>query len=956
MCNLHAQDNDNQGGGATTSCGGSNNKRTISLLPTHFKPHHYDLVIEPNFDTFRFEGQVSITISRRDPVEHVMNDSSITMHCDDIEIEQSSICLRAKTAKTEKTGEQQKTAAEEDKNSASIQVVSVQYDKVEQTVKFSFDSDRFNQSNLAENDMFVLQMRYTGILNDKMCGFYRSQYRDSVTGEKRWMATTQFEAADARRAFPCFDEPALKSTFAVTLIVPEHMDAISCMPIVETAEHLLPDKKMAIKKRVVYDTTPVMSTYLLAFVIGEFDYIEQVSKHDKRVRVYTQRGKTHLGQFALHVAVGSLDFFTDLFQFDYPISKMDLLAIPDFAAGAMENMGCVTYRETRLLIDSVQSSQAVKQATARTIAHEISHMWFGNLVTPTWWKYLWVKEGFARMLEFLAVDSMFPDWGMWTQFVQEVFSAAQNLDSLKSSHPVEVEVYNTGEISEIFDTISYAKGASLNRMTSNWIGMDHLRLGLQNYIKRHAYGNTTTEDLWQSLEEVSQLPVKQVMDTFVKQTGYPVIIVKEKETASADVDSEGKPVVDLELELTQTRFLIDGTTDDTLWMIPIRITTGRSNILEEELEDKVGHHPLVLMKHKHMKCVLKHVDAKNDWVKLNSNQAGFYRVHYSDTMLQRLAKAVRDGKVIDAADRLGLVNDVFALAKAGYGHLVHCFDLLQYYVNEQEYSVWSSIADNLSSIETIFQDDATSKLLNKYIIALFKPLFSRFGWTAKSDEGHLDALFRSTVISRLLESDDPEMTAEAKRLFDRALTGEAMITPDIRTSVYKSVVRNGAKKEFEQMMNLYESSDSQEEKVRALVAICATKDPTLIEQVISYIWSDKVRRQDTYAPLRALALNTQAEKSSWNYVKENWKSIYEYFGPGHSMLGTILSSAAISFNSEDQATMVEQFFHCAQESNQVNGIERAYQQSVERIRYKAKLILREKDNLTSWLSKNYSQE
>jgi len=906
MCNTHSRD---QEGGT------SNHKKQRCLLPTDFKPHQYDLVIKPDFVNFSFQGEESINLTTTTSRCH-----KIVLHCDDIQIDASSVELEL--LPLNKVNEESK----------KIKSKNISYDSTEQTVSIEFDESEM--SSVQVNDSLVLRMNYTGILNDKMCGFYRSQYVDASTGESKWMGTTQFEAADARRAFPCFDEPALKATFNVTLIVPDHMDAISCMPVVSE------EKLEGHLKRVKYDTTPVMSTYLLAFVIGEFDYIEEVSKHNKRVRVYTQKGKTELGKFALHVAVRSLDFFTELFEFDYPISKMDLLAIPDFAAGAMENMGCVTYRETRLLIDPVQSSQATKQATARTIAHEVSHMWFGNLVSPSWWRYLWLKEGFARFLEYFSVDELFPDWDMWTQFVQEVFSAAQNLDSLRSSHPVEVEVYNTGEISEIFDLISYAKGASLNRMLANWVGIGKVKTGLQNYIKEFAYRSTVTEDLWKSLEDVSQLPVKEVMDTFVKQTGYPVVSVEEKHVEGG-----------LELHLTQTRFLLDGTTDDTKWMIPIRVTAGRPTILAEELDERVQH-PLILMKEKHMKCTLKHID-QNDWIKLNSNQSGFYRVKYSSSLLKKLAEAVREGKLIDPADRLGLVSDVFALAKAGHGSLTDCFDLIQNFSKEQEYSVWAVIAENVSTVESIFKDESISPMMYKFIISLFKGLFPKYGWSAKPDEGHLDALFRSTIISKLLDSDDKDITKEAKELFDRALNGQETIAPDIRGTVYKSVVRNGGKEEFDKVLSIYETSSSQEEKVRAIVGICATKDHELIQRAISYIWSDKVRRQDICYPLSAMAGNTKGEELSWAYVKNNWDTIYSYFGAGHAMLGGILASSTRSFNSDDKAAEVEEFFKRSQQVNQVNGIERAYQQSAERIRYKANLISRERDNLLQWLSLSF---
>ncbi|GJN16377.1 hypothetical protein PR202_gb03360 [Eleusine coracana subsp. coracana] len=350
------------------------------------------------------------------------------------------------------------------------------------------------------------------------------------------MAVTQFEAADARRCFPCWDEPAFKAKFKLTLEVPSELVALSNMPAVkETVNGPL--------KTIYYEESPLMSTYLVAIVVGLFDYIESSTSQGTKVRVYTQVGKTNQGKFALDVGVKSLDLFKDYFATPYPLPKLDMIAIPDFAAGAMENYGLVTYRETALLYDELLSSASNKQQVAITVAHELAHQWFGNLVTMEWWTHLWLNEGFASWVSYLAVESLFPEWNNWTQFLDETTSGLR-LDALAESHPIEVDINHASEIDAIFDSISYDKGASVIRMLQSYLSAERFQKALASYIKKYAYSNAKTEDLWAVLEEESGEPVKDLMTTWTKQQGYPVIYAKLNGN---------------DLELEQAQFLSDGS-------------------------------------------------------------------------------------------------------------------------------------------------------------------------------------------------------------------------------------------------------------------------------------------------------------------------------------------------------------------------------------------------------------
>ncbi|KAM3274990.1 hypothetical protein ACQJBY_043768 [Aegilops geniculata] len=361
-------------------------------------------------------------------------------------------------------------------------------------------------------------MDFTGILNDQMRGFYRSKYQ--YKGKERNMAVTQFESVDARRCFPCWDEPAFKAKFKLTLEVPSELVALSNMPVAN-ATFAGPIKTVR------YQESPPMSTYLVAIVVGLFEYVEGMTTKGTRVRVYTQIGKSNQGKFALDVGVKSLNLYKDYFATPYPLPKLDMVAIPDFAAGAMENYGLVTYREVALLFDDKSSSASSKQNIAITVAHELAHQWFGNLVTMEWWTHLWLNEGFATWMSHLAVDSFFSQWNIWAQFLDRTTTALR-LDSLEASHPIEVEIHHASEVDQIFDAISYDKGASVIRMLQSYLGAERFQKAMASYMKKYAYSNAKTEDLWAVLEKETGEPVKDLMTTWTKQKGYPVINAKIK--------------------------------------------------------------------------------------------------------------------------------------------------------------------------------------------------------------------------------------------------------------------------------------------------------------------------------------------------------------------------------------------------------------------------------------------
>lgn len=658
----------------------------------------------------------------------------------------------------------------------------------------------------------MLHVEFSGEINDKMKGFYRSKYT-TASGEERHAGVTQFEATDARRCFPCWDEPAIKATFDIVLIVPKDRTALSNMPVISDTIAA----SDASLRTVTFDTTPIMSTYLVAVVVGEYDYVEDTSSDGVTVRVYTPVGKKEQGRFALDVATKVLPYYNDYFNIAYPLPKMDLIAISDFSAGAMENWGLVTYRETYLLVDPENTSLIRKQSIALTVGHEIAHQWFGNLVTMEWWTHLWLNEGYASFVEFLCVHHLFPAYDIWTQFVTDMYTHALQLDCLRNSHPIEVPVGHPSEIDEIFDEISYNKGASVIRMLHHYIGDEDFRKGMNLYLTRHQYKNTKTEDLWAALEEASSKPVAQVMSTWIKQMGFPVVSVSSQQAGSKRV-----------LTLKQDKFTADGQTskEDYFWMVPITVSTAKSpntTALSTVLDKKT------------MQIELDDI-SEADWVKVNPGTIGYYRTRYTAEMLDQLIPSIRD-QTLPPLDRLGLLDDLFALVQAGRAPTVEVLKLIEAYRNESNYTVWTSITNSLIKLQILLSHTALEEQFNAFGIRLYKPIADRLGWDAKPDENHLDTLLRSLVQNRLATYNCQEFLAEAQSRFKEHAAGGQQLPADIRGACYKAVLKHGSIETFDEMLRLYRATDLHEEKDRISRALGSITDVEILKKVVDFAMS-----------------------------------------------------------------------------------------------------------------------
>ena len=856
------------------------------VLPETARPSKYRIKLQPDLKNFTFDGEQSVDL--------LILEATSTIVLNSIDLEISNTTLHA--------------------NGTTLTSKSVTIDKDAETATLDFGE------TIQPGDA-RLEMVFTGGLNDKLMGFYRSEYT-SQDGETRYLATTQFEPTDARRAFPCWDEPAKKATFEVTLVFSDEYQAVSNTPVVEEA---VPGPGL---KSVRFAETPIMSTYLLVFIVGNLTSIEERADGGTTVGVWTTPGKEDQASFALDTSVKLLSYFNEYFGIPYPLPKLDHIAIPDFAAGAMENWGAVTYRETALLVDPDNSSAGTRQRVAEVIAHEMAHMWFGDLVTMEWWDDLWLNESFASWMGNKAVDWLFPEWEMWTQFVNMDTNRALSLDGLKNSHPIEQAVKNPAEVSQLFDAISYSKGASVIRMLENFLGEESFRKGLNRYLSSHMYDNARTEDLWSALETESGRPVTAIMDSWVKQMGYPVLQVESDRTGGQTT-----------LSVTQERFVYDrflgdgepdSDSDNEVWRVPVSASQGREESTVTVMDGR--------------QTQIDVPGSGDGWVKLNPLQTGFFRVNYSTEDWQRLVPAI-ESLELHATDRLGVQNDAYALSRAGLLPVTQFLSLAQAYKNEDDASVWSDLASNLRDIEQLISDEAIHPAYQGFAREIFGPAARKIGWEPKPGEGHLDALLRSTVLSQAGSYHDPGVTAQASERFQKYLQDRDTLAPNLRGVVFALAAQSGGKDVYDQIWGLEGETDLAEEKIRLLMSLTRFQRPELLNSTLADSLSAKVRSQDSITLVAGVAANPKGRDLAWEFVKDNWAEFDRRYGGGGFGLMRLVSICS-HFNSQEKADEVDSFFA----EHPAPAAERTIRQALERVRLNIKWLEQNRQELTDWFA------
>ena len=817
---------------------------------------NYDIQFEPIFTDFTFNGIEIITLT-------TTSTTSFRLNAAELEIKNCHLIHNGKTIKAES-------------------ILNIKQETL--VIKFS----------KKVSGKVKICIEFTGVLNDRLLGFYRSKYKDT-SGKTKHLATTQFEAADARRAFPCWDEPAVKATFDVSLLVEKNMTAISNMP--ERSK-----KNVNSKVLVEFQRTPIMSTYLLYLGVGEFEFLEDNLRNIK-IRVVTTKGNRKKAHLSLELTKKFLSEYEKYFGIKYPLPKLDMLAIPDFAAGAMENWGAITFRETILLYDSKTSSTRTKQYIAEVISHELAHQWFGNLVTMKWWNDLWLNESFATFMATKIVDKFYPEWDLWDQFLDDAMNTAMSLDSLKSSHPIDVNVNHPSEIRSIFDSISYDKGGCILRMLEHFVGKKNFQNGLKMYLTKHQYSNAEGSDLWNAIGHVSKQPVDKMMKTWINQMGFPIVSVTRKNST---------------LLLKQSRFLLEETKSSKkgVWSIPIIVEEG--NINNKKLMTKKSES--IKLKNKERNFIL------------NPGRTGFYRVQYDNQTLENLSLLI-DEKIIDYSDRWSIQNDYFAQIISGKKNIQDYLDFITAYYDEDNYISSLSLAHNLYSLYTFAHKEKFSDELKEYAVNFLGTIIDRLGWDKKKNEPHTDALLRSFAIVGLGKLGDKEILSEAKSRFKKFLKNPSSLSADLQDAVFSLVAWSGNELTHKKFVSLYKKANSQEEKLRFLAGMCSFKQKKLLLKTLQFTLGSDVRSQNIQMPIMRITSNIYAKDFMWSWLKVNWKKIVSKAGIGNPLLNRVVASIGQVVVAK-QEKEIKKFF----KDNPVRGTERTLEQTLERVRIHSKFL------------------
>jgi tricorn protease interacting factor F2/3 len=819
-------------------------------------PLNYKLIFEPDLKKFTFDGLESVSINCKKSV------NIITMNCAELKIKSCIVKSGKKIIKS--------------------------------TPKINEKTEEL-QIKLGEKirGLCTVDLEFKGILNDRLLGFYRSKYQQN--GKTKYLATTQFEAADARRAFPCWDEPEAKATFEISIIADNKFTAISNMPIKTK-------KKIGNKITYNFQKTPLVSTYLIYLGVGEFEYL--TGKAGKiQIRVVTTKGNTSKGKFSLELGKKLLTSYEKYFGIKFPLPKLDLIAVPDFAAGAMENWGAITFRETILLYDPKTSSTRTKQFIAEVISHEIAHMWFGNLVTMKWWNDLWLNESFATFMATKFVDKFYPEWDLWNQFVEDAMNVAMGLDSLKTTHPIDVKVNSPAEIREIFDAISYDKGGCVLRMLENYVGEPNFQKGLKKYLSDFKYKNAKGQDLWDAIGKASGMPVTTMINTWLKQPGFPLV----------EINQDGN-----NLKIKQKRYLLesDKKFSKGLWSIPLSLglekETSKTLFSKKSMSVKLPKNTIGFV--------------------ANYGRKGFYRVKYDEGILLDL-KMLVDQKRIPSIDRWAIQNDLFSLCVSGDEQVRNYLDFSDAYFDEDSYLASVNVAHNLASLYFRAFDEKFIEEIRSYAINYFRKILSNLGWEPQKSDKHTDALLRTFTIAVLGKMNDDAVTVEAIKKYHKFLKSPSSLSPDLIETICSIAAWNGNSKTFAELKKLYTNAKTMEEKLRFLGAMCGFQDKKLLVRTLNFSQTSEVRSQNMQLPIMKVAGNPYGEKVLWPWLKKNWKNINKKVGHGNPLFNRIVASIA-GVADDSMENEIKLFF----KNNPTPGTERTQSQTLERIRINSKFL------------------
>jgi aminopeptidase N len=780
---------------------------TPGKLPKEVIPEEYAIRIAPDIAQLRFTGSETVKLNVQKPV------AKVVLNALEMEISAASI------------------------DNQPLPKKAIVLDPAEQTLTLSLP----NELSAREHQ---LALKFNGKINAQGQGLFYARYQEQTTNEKKIMLGTQFEATDARRMFPCWDEPSFRARFQLTTVVPEKFTAVSNMPV--ESEQRAPGGK-----EVRFAISPSMPSYLVVLVAGELDSIDG-EQDGVKLRVLTTKGKAETGRYALESEAKILHYYNEYFGIPYPLPKLDLIAIPGGFGGAMENWGGITYYESVLLFDPKISSAGTQQDIFAVIAHEMAHQWFGDLVTMAWWDNLWLNEGFASWMGSKCTDHFNPEWNDWlrrseprdpSRRIGFPKDTAMQSDARSTTHPVQQPVATEAEAGSAFDEITYRKGQSIIRMVESFLGEDVFRDGIRKYIAAHKYSNTTTADLWAALTEVSGKPVGEIAPAWTEQPGFPLVRVARQENT---------------IKLSQERCAVHFENPPPLeWQIP----------LTYQIEGQASSNSFLLRG----KTMDLPDEVPNDHaVKLNVGDAGYYRVEYDELSWKLIVAQLGN---LSEADRVNLLADAWALFEANHKPLSHYLGLVEKVTQKDELAVFDQIGDTFAFINRLLTGDPARPAFQQYARAILRPTFGRVGWDPKAGETAKTAFLRASLIRNLGLLNDGDIIAECRSRFDRFLTDPSAVPPNLRREIFAVVGRCADLPTWEKLHKLGLKTTSTEEKQIYYEALGNAIDPKLAQRTIAIALTDELPTSRASTVLPFVARQGEQVELVWNFAKAHMKAL-----------------------------------------------------------------------------------
>jgi len=845
-------------------------------LPHIADPESYKLSFAPDFSNNTFAGVETIQ------VRVLQSTSEIVLNAAGIDFQSVTIA-----------------------SSAGDQPARVSLDKENQMAHLAVDKP------LAQGPA-TIQIRYAGKLNDELRGFYIGK-----DDQGRKYAATQLEDTDARRAFPSFDEPNYKATFDVTVIADKDLTVISNGKVISDT----PGPGDA-KHTVHFSTSPKMSSYLVAVIVGNFEYIEGESDGIP-IRVWTSPGKKELGRFALAAAEFNLSYYDRYFGIKYPYGKLDLVGLADFSAGAMENTGCITFREILLLLDEKHTAIDLKKTVASVIAHEMAHQWFGDLVTMQWWDNKWLNEGFATWMSSKPVAAWKPEWNVQLDEVSDtVYSLGQ--DSLVNTHPIHQPADTPAQILELDDAITYTKTAAVLRMLESYVGPDSFRAGVDLYLKQHSYANATAFDFWNAQTQVSKKPIDKIMPTWTEQAGQPLVTVKTECSGNSET-----------VALEQQRYFYDraklNAGSSELWQIPLCMKVGSTTSDKEKCE---------LITKKQASLTLQEC---SPWVYANAKAKGFYRSAYNSEAIRSIAKVAESA--LTPAERMMLLSDVWASVRVNREPIGDYLVLAEGLQADRSSAVLGEIISQLSYISDYLVSDADREAFDLWVRQLLDPVARDVGWEAKPGESEDQAGLRARLMMALGEvARDPQVQELARKLTDQYLADPSSVDHEIASIALRIAALSGDQALYDRITADLKAAKTPEAYFTGISALRYFSDPKLVEKTLEFAISPQMRSQDAPYLISGVMRDPATEKQAWIFVQAHWGSIENL---GGAFAGGIIVQATGSFCDPGKRDEVQAFFA----SHPAPAAERSLKQSIEQINYCVDMKTQQGPQLASWLQR-----